>query len=448
MLVVCFVTPLVLFMLVPVSFLYIKVQRYYIGASRELKRLDSLAMSPIFSNFVETLQGLPVIRAFGLESRFDTKNQNLLTQSNRAYWPMVSSNRWLSVRLEYLGTTVTFSCALVSAVFASQSAGMSGLAITSAMNMTGLMTWMVRQMTELEVNMNSIERLTEYDDYESEGDSTKHLLEKVSRKWPRKGKIVLNDVFVKYRPDLPYVLRGLNLTINQGEKVGVCGRTGCGKSTMMMTLYRMVELDQGKITIDDVNIASVTLNNLRSKLSLVPQDPVIFSGTVRSNLDPFNETKDDGEIWSALKLSGMKATIEELPDKKGLDSSIDEGGGNLSVGQTQLLCMARALIRKSKILILDEATSNVDGETDNLIQKTIRVAFKDCTVLTIAHRLNTIIDSDKILLLHEGQVAEYDSPEVLLANTQSRFFQLVEKSKENSSNMRVSKSSNSLNSVE
>merc|ERR1712176_773857 len=185
--------------------------------------------------------------------------------------------------------------------------------------------------------------------------------------------------------------------------------------------------------------------DLRSKLSLVPQDPVIFSGTVRSNLDPFNETKDDAEIWSALKLSGMKQTIEELPDKKGLDSSIDEGGGNLSVGQKQLLCMARALIRKSKILILDEATSNVDGETDSLIQNTIRMAFQDCTVLTIAHRLNTIIDSDKILVLHEGEVAEYDSPKVLLANPESSFYQLVEKAKaENGDSLKKVMSSGSL----
>mmetsp|Transcript_2718 Transcript_2718/g.7176 ORF Transcript_2718/g.7176 Transcript_2718/m.7176 type:complete len:308 (+) Transcript_2718:3-926(+) len=291
---------------------------------------------------------------------------------------------------------------------------------------------MVRQMTELEVNMNSIERLTEYDGHESEGDATKHLVRGVASSWPTKGRIAFDDVFVKYRPELPHVLKSLSFTVEGGEKIGVCGRTGCGKSTMMMTLYRMVELDKGSIKIDGVDIQTAPLQDLRSKLSLVPQDPVIFSGTVRSNLDPFNETKDDAEIWSALKLSGMKQTIEELPDKKGLDSSIDEGGGNLSVGQKQLLCMARALIRKSKILILDEATSNVDGETDNLIQQTIRMAFKDCTVLTIAHRLNTIIDSDKILLLQGGKVAEFDSPQNLLADSGSMFAQMVEKARESS----------------
>ena len=441
--VVCWVTPWVMLMIVPVSLMYVRVQLFYIGASRELKRLDSLAMSPIFSNFVETLQGLSVIRAFGLETNFDKKNLGLLTKSNRAYWPLVSSNRWLSIRLEYLGSSITFTCALVSAIASANSAGMSGLAITSAMNMTGLMTWMVRQMTELEVNMNSIERLTEYDGHESEGDSNRHLTREVSSSWPSKGKIVFDKVYVKYRPDLPHVLKGLAFTVGGGEKIGVCGRTGCGKSTMMMTLYRMVELDRGSITIDDVDIATTALPDLRSKLSLVPQDPVIFSGTVRSNLDPFNETEGDAEIWNALKLSGLKSTIQELPDKKGLDSSIDEGGGNLSVGQKQLLCMARALIRKSKILILDEATSNVDGETDTLIQNTIRMAFKDCTVLTIAHRLNTIIDSDKILLLDGGEVAEFDSPETLLSNPNSKFAEMVEKARDNSG-MKKSKSSSSI----
>jgi len=439
--VVAWVTPLVIFMIIPVSFLYIRVQLFYIGASRELKRLDSLAMSPIFSNFVETLQGLPVIRAFNLGEKFDGKNLGLLTKSNRAYWPLVSSNRWLSVRLEYLGSSITFTCALVSAIYSSHSAGMSGLAITSAMNMTGLMTWMVRQMTELEVNMNSIERLTEYDEKEEEGEANRHLTRQVSKSWPSKGTVSFHKVFVKYRPDLPHVLRNLSFSVSGGEKIGVCGRTGCGKSTMMMTLYRMVELDRGTITIDDVDIATAPLSDLRSKLSLVPQDPVIFSGTVRSNLDPFNETEGDAEIWNALKLSGMKSTIEELPDKKGLDSSIDEGGGNLSVGQKQLLCMARALIRKSKILILDEATSNVDGETDNLIQSTIRMAFKDCTVLTIAHRLNTIIDSDKILLLKDGEVAEFDSPQTLLSNPGSMFAEMVEKASDNGLKKSSSRSS-------
>merc|ERR1712176_477484 len=176
-------------------------------------------------------------------------------------------------------------------------------------------------------------RLTEYDGYDSEGDSTKHLTEEVAESWPTKGKIEFDDVFVKYRPDLPHVLKSLSFTVSSGEKIGVCGRTGCGKSTMMMTLYRMVELDQGSITIDGVDIQTATLYDLRSKLSLVPQDPVIFSGTVRSNLDPFNEAESDAEIWSALKLSGMKETIQDLPDNKGLDSSISENGGNLSVGQ-------------------------------------------------------------------------------------------------------------------
>ena len=428
--VVCFVTPLVILMVVPIIFIYVRVQLYYIGASRELKRLDSLAMSPIFSNFVETLQGLSVIRAFGMQSKFDDKNLKLIANANRCYWPLVSSNRWLSIRLEYLGNSITFCSALLSALYASRgNAGMSGLAITSAMNVTGLMTWMVRQMTELEVNMNSVERLTEYDALEEEGALVTHP-DKTPHDWPHAGSITFDKIYVRYRPDLPNVLNGLSFTIKGGEKIGICGRTGCGKSTLMMTLYRIVEPSAGVMTIDGVDVGNITLYDLRSKLSLVPQDPVIFSGTVRSNLDPFNEAESDAEIWSALKLSGMKETIQDLPDNKGLDSSISENGGNLSVGQRQLLCMARALIRKSKILLLDEATSNVDSETDQLIQKTIRSAFSHCTVLTIAHRLHTIIDADRILALKDGRVAEFDTPKNLLKDQQGILYGLVAKATE------------------
>eukprot|EP00216_Chloropicon_sp_CCMP2111_P001940 CAMPEP_0198246788 /NCGR_PEP_ID=MMETSP1446-20131203/46149_1 /TAXON_ID=1461542 ORGANISM="Unidentified sp, Strain CCMP2111" /NCGR_SAMPLE_ID=MMETSP1446 /ASSEMBLY_ACC=CAM_ASM_001112 /LENGTH=1394 /DNA_ID=CAMNT_0043931111 /DNA_START=581 /DNA_END=4768 /DNA_ORIENTATION=+ len=425
--VVAYVTPLVILLILPIIILYVKVQMYYIGASRELKRLDSLAMSPIFSNFIETLQGLSVIRAFGLQNRFDEKNLNLLNNSNRAYWPLVSSNRWLSVRLEFLGSSITYFCALLSAVYSAHSAGMSGLAITSAMNVTSLMTWMVRQVTELEVNMNSVERLTEYDSEPSEGSSKSSLYRDVSPSWPQKGAISFENVVVKYRPELPSVLKGLTFEIEGCEKVGVCGRTGSGKSTMMMALYRMVEPSGGRICIDGLDICQMSLFDLRTKLSLVPQDPVIFSGTVRSNLDPFNDAKDDAEIWDALRLSGMKDVINNLQDKKGLDSVISEGGSNLSVGQRQLLCMARSLIRKSKILMLDEATSNVDSETDQLLQNTIRSAFSKCTVLTIAHRLHTIIDADKVLVLQGGELGEYDTPKNLLKNEDGMFYAMVQK---------------------
>eukprot|EP00198_Chlamydomonas_reinhardtii_P014120 XP_001703457.1 ABC transporter, multidrug resistance associated protein [Chlamydomonas reinhardtii] len=401
--VVVVVTPLAVVIFLPLTFIYYRVQQLYIASSRELKRLDSLAFSPIFQHFGETLGGLMTIRAFRKQDQFLDKNRTNLNYSNQAYWPMQVVNRWLSVRLEMMGAVVVFSAAVTVAVIFPKNAGLAGLAITSALNLTGIMNWMVRQTTELEVSMNSVERMIEYNRYDEEAPAVVEG-NRAPRGWPKEGAI--------------------SVKVSGRDKVGVCGRTGCGKSTLMMTLYRLVEPCGGSITIDGVDICAIGLYDLRSKLSLVPQDPVIFSGSVRSNLDPFGEARGDSDMWEALRRAGMDETVRSYD--KGLDSEIKEGGANMSVGQRQLLCMARALLRASRILVLDEATSNVDNGTDSLIQRTIRNAFKDCTVLTIAHRLHTIVDSDKILVLDNGQLAEYGSPASLLRNPASHFRSLVE----------------------
>ncbi|KAG2442750.1 hypothetical protein HXX76_002831 [Chlamydomonas incerta] len=421
--VVVVVTPLAVVIFLPLTFIYYRVQQLYIASSRELKRLDSLAFSPIFQHFGETLSGLMTIRAFRKQDQFLDKNRANLNYSNRAYWPIQVVNRWLSVRLEMMGAVVVFSAAVTVAVIFPKNAGLAGLAITSALNLTGIMNWMVRQTTELEVSMNSVERMIEYDRYEEEAPAVVEA-HRAPRGWPKEGAISIKDLVVRYRPELDPVLRGLSFEVAGRDKVGVCGRTGCGKSTLMLTLYRLVEPCGGSITIDGVDICRIGLYDLRSKLSLVPQDPVIFSGTVRSNLDPFGEARGDSDMWEALRRAGMDETVRGYD--KGLDSEIKEGGANMSVGQRQLLCMARALLRASRILVLDEATSNVDNGTDSLIQRTIRNAFKECTVLTIAHRLHTIVDSDKILVLENGQLAEFGSPAALLRNPSSHFRSLVE----------------------
>ncbi|EFJ52174.1 ABC transporter [Volvox carteri f. nagariensis] len=423
--VVVVVTPLAVVCFLPLSFVYYRVQQLYIASSRELKRLDSLAFSPIFQHFGETLTGLTTIRAFRKMDQFMDKNRANLNHSNRAYWPIQVVNRWLSVRLELMGAFVVFTAAVTVAVIFPRNAGLAGLAITSALNLTGIMNWMVRQTTELEVNMNSVERMVEYNRYDEEAPAVIES-NRPPKNWPTEGAISVKDLYVRYRAELDPVLRGLSFEISGREKVGVCGRTGCGKSTLMMTLYRLVEPSSGTIKIDGYDITAMGLYDLRSRLSLVPQDPVIFSGSVRSNLDPFGQFKSrgDGEMWEALKRAGLDETVRAYD--KGLDAEVKEGGANLSVGQRQLLCMARALLRASKILVLDEATSNVDNSTDSLIQRTIRTAFKDCTVLTIAHRLHTIVDSDRILLLEGGQLGEFGSPAQLLRNPQSHFRSLVE----------------------
>jgi len=421
-LVILVVTPAVTFFLAPLMYLYYSIQTVFISTNRELKRLDRLGNSPIFGNFAESLRGVATIRAFGLQDNFEKMNSGLLDSSNQAYWPLVSSNRWLSVRLEFVGNTIVFSTAMCVAILSFRGAGMAGLAITSALNLTGLMSWLVRMSTELEVNMNSVERLLEYDSQPTEAEMVIES-SRPSSSWPSNGEIQFRDLYVRYREELDPVLKGLDFTVRGQEKVGICGRTGCGKSTLMITLYRLIEPCGGSILIDGVDTGTLGLYDLRSRLALVPQEPVLFTGTVRDNLDPFKAAENDAVLWQALQQSGMKEFISSMSN--GLDSDITEGGGNLSVGQRQLLCMARALVRGSKILLLDEATSNVDNKTDKIIQETIRTAFKDCTVLTIAHRIHTIMDCDRILVLNSGKIAEYDTPEALSKDPQSQFSALL-----------------------
>ena len=424
--VILVVTPAVSVFLAPLMYLYYSIQTVFISANRELKRLDRLGNSPIFGNFAESLRGVATIRAFGLEENFEQMNSGLIDSSNKAYWPLVSSNRWLSVRLEFVGNSIVFATAMCVAILSFQGAGMAGLAITSSLNLTGLMSWLVRMSTELEVNMNSVERLLEYDSLPTEADLVIES-SRPSSSWPSNGEIQFRDLYVRYREDLAPVLKGLNFTVQGRQKVGICGRTGCGKSTLMITIYRLIEPYGGRVLIDGVDTGTLGLHDLRSRLALVPQEPVLFTGTMRDNLDPFKSVENDAVLWQALEQSGLKDHISSMPN--GLDSQVTEGGQNLSVGQRQLLCMARALVRGSKILLLDEATSNVDNKTDEVIQKTIRSAFKDCTVLTIAHRIHTIVDSDRILVLEAGEIAEFDTPEALMNNPQSHFSALLRSSR-------------------
>ncbi|KAK9847067.1 hypothetical protein WJX84_012280 [Apatococcus fuscideae] len=435
LLVIAFVSPAQLAALIPLGFFYEWARRLYVSTSRELKRLDSLAMSPIFGNFGETLQGLQTVRAFRRQNMFAAVNCRLLDSNNRAWWPMQVVNRWLSIRLDMLGTMVSLGTALAVTVVMPQSAGLAGLALTAALNLTGILNWSVRQSTDLEIQMNSVERIMAYtNQYDAEAPA-KIPGKEPPKQWPQRGVIKVEGLVLKYRPELDPVLKGLTFTVNAREKVGVAGRTGCGKSTLMMALYRIVEPSGGRILIDGIDIASIGLFDLRSRLALVPQDPVIFSGTVRANLDPFDTAGGDAVIWQALEQAGIATAVRDL--SAGLDSELTEGGGNLSTGQRQLLCMARALLRNARILVLDEATSNVDNTTDELVQSTVRSAFAHCTVLTIAHRLHTIIDSDRVLLLDAGNIKEFDTPSNLLKDKASAFSSLVQDTMRSSSFSRL-----------
>ncbi|XP_069801998.1 multidrug resistance-associated protein 1-like [Dendropsophus ebraccatus] len=409
-LVIVVATPLFSVAIVPIGFLYLLIQRYYIASSRQIRRLDGASRSPVISHFSETLHGASTIRAYGHQERFIGENKDVMNENLLCYYNNVISNRWLAVRLEFLGNLMVF----FAAVFAVQAgdkmtSGTVGLSITYALNITQTLNFWVRKACEIETNGVAIERVCEYEEMEKEAPWI--LPRRPADEWPDRGIIEFTNYKARYRQDLNLALRDVTFHIRETEKIGIVGRTGAGKSTLTNCLFRIVERVGGRIVIDGIDIATIGLHDLRSKLNIIPQDPVLFSGTVRMNLDPL-EKHSDADLWEALDMCHLKNFVQSLPKK--LYHEISEGGENLSVGQRQLICLARALLRKTKILVLDEATASIDMETDNLVQSTIRAAFSDCTVLTIAHRLHTVLDSERVLVLDAGRVVEFDEPQRLI----------------------------------
>ncbi|KAG6802309.1 multidrug resistance-associated protein 1 [Apis mellifera caucasica] len=416
--VISFSTPIFISVIIPISVIYYFVQRLYVASSRQLKRLESVSRSPIYSHFSETVSGAQMIRAFGVQERFINESESKVDFNQVCYYPSIIANRWLAVRLEMVGNLIIFFAALFAVLNKDTvSSGLVGLSVSYALQVTQTLNWLVRMTSDVETNIVAVERIKEYGETPQEA-SWKNPDYIPPKEWPVQGRVEFKDYKVRYREDLELVLRGLSFSIKGGEKVGIVGRTGAGKSSLTLALFRIIEAADGQIFIDDIDIAKLGLHDLRSRLTIIPQDPVLFSGSLRINLDPFNCYTDD-EVWRALEHAHLKSFIKTLPN--GLLYEVSEGGENLSIGQRQLICLARALLRKTKVLILDEATASVDLETDDLIQQTIRQEFKDCTILTIAHRLNTILDSDRIIVLDNGRIVEYDSPESLLRNSSSLF---------------------------
>lgn len=421
--VVLFVTPLALLGMLPILYFYWRVQQYYRASSRELKRLDSISKSPIFAHFSETLSGLSSIRAYDAGDRFVSMNEDKLDHNQRAYFAMVSANRWLNIRLEAVSTAIVFLAAFMVVIDRGIDPSLAGLALSYAFSTTGWMSWLVRSTAEVEQNMNSAERVLFYSRIERECEVVVIRDNDLDPSWPREGKIEFQNSLLRYRPDLPPALNNVTMTIKAREKIGVCGRTGAGKSSLLAAMFRLVELYSGAIFIDDVNIADVSLEKLRTHLAIIPQDPVLFTGTVRSNLDPFDEHSDDA-VWRALEMVQLKETIAGMDEQLG--TRVAEMGLGFSVGQRQLMCFARALLGHVSVLFLDEATASCDIETDKLIQETLRTSFAHCTVVTIAHRLNTIMDSDRILVMSAGKLEEFDTPYALLSDTSSALYSMVE----------------------
>jgi ABC-type multidrug transport system fused ATPase/permease subunit len=422
----------------PLVVVFTCITNFYQASSREVKRLEAVQRSLVYNNFNEVLNGMDTLKAYNATDRFMEKNKRLIDRMNEAYLLVIANQRWISINLDLVSCCLVLIITLLSVfrVF-DISAASVGLIVTYVLQLGGLMSLIMRAYTQVENEMNSVERLCHYAN-KLEQEAPYRINETRPRPtWPEQGTIEFEHASMRYRPGLPLVLKDLTMRVAGGEKIGICGRTGAGKSTIMNALYRLTELEEGSIHIDGVDISKLGMFELRSKLAIIPQDPVLFKGTIRRNLDPFGEHEDD-KLWDAMRrsdliegsvLNTIKLQTKEDPNfhKFHLDQSVEDEGSNFSLGERQLLALARALVRNSPILILDEATSSVDYETDAKIQKTIATEFANCTILCIAHRLKTILTYDRILVLEKGEVEEFDTP-LTLFNNNGIFSQMCERS--------------------
>lgn len=414
------------------------ITSYYQASSREIKRLESVQRSFVYSIFGEILSGMDTIKIYGVENFFNSKLNQLIDKMNEAYFLSITNQRWLGVHLTFVASLFALIITILSveSVF-NINASSVGLLLSYVLQISTQLVPLMRSVTRIENEMNSVERINDYATNMVQ-ESSYQINETLPKKnWPTDGEIIFENINMRYREGLPLVLHNLSIHVQPNEKIGICGRTGAGKSSIMTCIYRLNELQSGRIMIDDIDIATLGLHDLRSRLSIIPQDPVLFSGSVRRNLDPFNENDDIQIIEALIKVGLIGESEKEImiqgnqngsENKFHLDHIVEEDGINYSLGEKQLISFARALVRNNKILILDEATSSVDYETDAKIQATISRDFKNCTILCVAHRLKTIIHYDKILVLDKGSVIEFDKP-LKLYKQNGVFREMCDKSK-------------------
>ncbi|XP_078368623.1 ATP-binding cassette sub-family C member 4-like isoform X2 [Oculina patagonica] len=393
--------------LLPIIGIYVYYARYYLKSSRELKRIEAIRYSPVYSHITETANGLEIVHTSNMNREFQDRLHRYQDENTQALFMVVSSNRWLGIRLDLL-SSVFVSIVAVTAILITENPALAGLALVYALQTLDLTQLGVRMASEVENLMTSVERVMTYTEIDSEPGYSNQT--RPPESWPNEGCLAVQDLFLIYFEGGPRVLKNISFCVSGKEKVGIVGRTGAGKSSLVSALFRMPE-PLGKVSIDGVNVASIDLQEARRSMAVITQDPVLFGGTLKRNMDPFAQCTDQ-DLWTALEEVQLTTLVEDLPGQ--LEFKLKEGGTNLSVGERQLVCLARALVQKSKIIVMDEATANVDFKTDRLIQEVIRDKFRDSTVLTIAHRLNTIMDYDKVLVLDGGRVVEFDKPEVLI----------------------------------
>uniref|UniRef100_A0A0U9HSH2 Putative ABCC protein n=1 Tax=Chrysomela populi TaxID=154003 RepID=A0A0U9HSH2_CHRPP len=389
-----------------ILFYYFRV--VYLATAQDIKRLEGITRAPVFSHISATLYGLPTIRSSNAEQMVIQEFDTLQDQHTSTWFLFLASSETFGFYLDVISTIFLAMVTFQFLIFKNENtlSGDVGLVISQSLILTGMLQYGVRQTAEVSSNMISVERVLQYTKLDKEGPFESLPAKKPPRNWPEHGAVTFRNTYLKYAPELPPVLKNLNIQIQPGEKIGIVGRTGAGKSTMIASLFRLAPIE-GTIAIDGLDTADIGLNDLRLNISIIPQEPILFSSSVRYNLDPF-EKHDDETLWKALENVELKGAITDL------NQQVSEGGSNFSAGQRQLICLARAIVRNNKILVMDEATANVDPQTDALIQRTIRERFKDCTVLTIAHRLNTIMDSDKVMVMDAGQAMEFAHPHELL----------------------------------
>ncbi|EFJ20476.1 hypothetical protein SELMODRAFT_108621 [Selaginella moellendorffii] len=422
-LVISEITWQLLLVLLPLAWIYFKYQRYFIATSRELTRLKSITDAPVIHHFKETIAGLMSIRAFGHQERFARVNMDRIDTNVRMSFHNGAANDWLSFRLETIGIVILCFSALFLVLLPKSFVNPEfvGLSLSYGLALSGCLNYMIFNICQIEQNMVAVERILQFSSIEAEEQGAgKDAGPGVS--WPQSGNVAVQSLQLRYRPGLPLVLKDVTFVVQGGEKLGVVGRTGSGKSSFIQALFRLVEPVQGTIFIDGIDIRSISLNDLRSRLSIIPQDPTLFEGTVRSNIDPLGMYQDE-EIWEALEKCQLAETVKQSELKLG--AQVAENGENWSMGQRQLFCLGRVLLKRSRILVLDEATASIDTHTDWILQKIIKEEFLGSTVISIAHRIPSVMDSDKVLVLDNGTSKEFASPSTLLRRRDSLFAGLV-----------------------